>query len=392
MMLARVRGLASEASGAVADLGVLVPITAALVLQNGLDAATILVGVGTLYLAAGLYFKVPVPVQPIKAAAAIAIAQGLGAEMIAAAGICLGVIMFALGRSGAAAKLAGSFPVPLVRGLQLGVGLLLFQVAFRLLPEGSRLSLYLWAGAVAVLLTIASLGTRRFPMALFIIVLAMGYSVATGLEVEVQASLWEPRFSSDSFDPSVLWTAFVLLVIPQIPLTFGNAVVAVTDLERRYFGPRAIKATPAAVSMSCGLANITAGAFGGMPMCHGAGGLTSHYRAGARTYGMNILAGGAILVLGLFLGPTAFQLFALIPAVVLAGLLSFTGLHHSFLVLDLRGHELVVALITGVAGWATSNLALGLAIGALAYRLPQLIIYLSRSGGTERGYGSGNGV
>jgi MFS superfamily sulfate permease-like transporter len=376
----------------VADLGVLVPISAALVLQNGLDAATILVGAGAFYLLAGLYFRVPIPVQPIKAAAAIAIASGLGVETIAAAGIILGVIMFILGRSGAAAKLAGLFSLPLVRGLQLGVGLLLLQVAFRLLPAGSETSNYILVLVIAALLTVASIGTKRLPAALAIVVTGIGYSLVAGSPIEIRAELWQPLFAAGSFDPAVLWSALILLVIPQIPLTFGNAVVAVTDLERSYFGPQASRATPAAVSTSCGLANIAVGALGGMPMCHGASGLTAHYRAGARTYKMNVIAGGALLTLGILFGPTAFQLFALIPTVVLAGLLTFTGVHHSLLVLNVRGYDLAIALVTGLTGWATSNLTIGLAAGLLLLHAPGLATVLSRSGGNEQGYGSSRGV
>jgi hypothetical protein len=107
---------------------------------------------------------------------------------------------------------------------------------------------------------------------------------------------------------------------------------------------------------------------------------------------MNVIAGGALLTLGILFGPTAFQLFALIPTVVLAGLLTFTGVHHSLLVLNVRGYDLAIALVTGLTGWATSNLTMGLAAGLLLLHAPGLATVLSRSGGNEQGYGSSRGV
>jgi len=98
-------------------------------------------------------------------------------------------------------------------------------------------------------------------------------------------------------------TPFVLLVIPQLPLTFGNAVVAVNELEHEYFGPAARRVSPSAVCLSAGLGNTVSALFGGMPMCHGAGGLTAHARLGARTAGMNLVLGAAFLALGLFFAP-----------------------------------------------------------------------------------------
>src|SRR5687767_3256070 len=100
------RRILGDASGSVADLGVLVPITVALVVQNGFDPATVFVGVGSLYVAAGLFFRVPVPVQPIKAAAALTIANGLDPVVLSTAGIILGAIIFVLGISGLSDRVA----------------------------------------------------------------------------------------------------------------------------------------------------------------------------------------------------------------------------------------------------------------------------------------------
>jgi sulfate permease, SulP family len=362
-----------DASGAVADLGVFLPIATALIVKNGLDAGTVLVGAGALYIAAGLYFKVPVPVQPIKAAAAIAIARDLSPATIGAAGFLLGVILLTLSATRAAQFLSRIFTRPLVRGLQLGVGLLLVRSALHLPQAPVATATWIVAALAAVLLVVAA-RKGRWPLALAIVVCGVVWSLATGSHaVALKPGLWDPTFVRNVFRPSVLWTAFTLLVIPQIPLTFGNAVVALTDLEHRYFGARARRVNPVSVSLSCGLGNVIVGSLGGMPLCHGSGGLTAHYRSGARSQRMNLLIGVPLLILGLGFGATALSVLGLIPVAILAGLLAFTGVMHALLVSDLRGYELAVAVAMGAVGLWTSNLAWSLALGLVLVWSPSLV-------------------
>ena len=370
-MLRYPRTVLGDASGGVADVGVLLPLMAALVLTSGLDISTALVGVGSLYVLAALAFRVPLPVQPIKAAAAIVIAQELPIEVLAAAGLCLGVLLLALAMTGAADLLSRVFTQPVVRGLQLAVGLLLLKSAVGLDGVEGSLGALLIAAAVAAVLVAAA--PRRAPAALIVLLggLAYGAVTAGGLPAwELQP--WQPQLSTASLSPDVLLQALVVLVLPQVPLTFGNAVVALADLERTYFGAAARRVTPRTVSLSCGTANVAAGLLGGMPMCHGSGGLTAHYRAGARTWRMGLYIGLPLLTGGLLFGPTALALLALVPVAVLAGLLAFTGVCHAALVSDLRGYGLLVALLVGLLGAATGNLAYALVAGLALHGLPAL--------------------
>jgi sulfate permease, SulP family len=63
----RLRFDAPELAGAVADLGVLVPIAVALIIKNGLSPTAALLPAGLLYVVAGLRYRLPVAVQPLKA-------------------------------------------------------------------------------------------------------------------------------------------------------------------------------------------------------------------------------------------------------------------------------------------------------------------------------------
>ena len=294
------RSLLLDASGAVADLGVLVPIAAALVTLNGFDAGTVLIGVGALYLVAGVFFRVPVPVQPIKAASAIAIAAGLAPPHLAAAAVLIGILLLIIGLTDSTRFVTAIFALPLVRGVQLGVGLILVNAALGLGGDTAGTGFFLLSGAIALALIGAGFFRVQVPLALIVVLGGVTFGLLSGGGVEWQSGLWRPDAPFSALQPATLWGALLLLVIPQIPLTLGNAVVAVVDVERRYFGDRAERVDPRAICISTGTANLAAGLLTGMPMCHGSGGLTAHYRAGARTWRMNLLIGGVLLGLGLF--------------------------------------------------------------------------------------------
>ena len=360
-----------DISGAVADLGVLVPLVAALVLVNGMDPGGLLLWAGALSLAAGLYFKVPFPVQPLKALTALAVAQTLSPEVIHAAGLEIGVLLVVMSVTGLADRLAVLFTKPVIRSLQFAVGSLLVVTAVKLAadpPEvfatgsGSFWTLAL-AGAVAVVVAIAA--KLRWNPAGALIMLAgivIGWVMAAP-DVGF-ASFHLPDLGFPSW--SVFGTAFVLLVIPQIPLTYGNAIVGVSDLAREHFGEQAEKVAPRSVAMTCGLGNVVSALAGGMPMCHGSSGLSAHVRLGARTKAMNVMLGTALIALGVFYSEHLIALFGVLPVWALAGFLAYAGLRHALLVLDLRGVRLAVALVAGILGVATGNLAIttGVAIAA----------------------------
>jgi MFS superfamily sulfate permease-like transporter len=168
-------------------------------------------------------------------------------------------------------------------------------------------------------------------------------------------------------DAAAVWTALTLLVLPQIPLTFANSCLATADAARTYFGERAAPVRPRRLATTLGSANVLAGAIGGMPVCHGAGGLTAHHAFGARTAGAPLLMGAGLLVLALAAGSGLAALLAAFPLPILSGMLAAAGVLHIRLLRDLRTPwELSVAIAVGVVG-VTVNLALGLLLGLAAW-------------------------
>jgi len=319
-----------EFIGAFGDLGTFIPIFIPLVAINGLNPQTILLSVGLCYIICGFYYKIPIPVQPLKALTAIAIAGGLSLSIISAGTILMGIIMLFLAVSRLINPLVRIFSQPIVRGIQLGVGLLLIKAAAVLIFDGQR-SLPAYIS-----------GERGF-----------GISI--------------PRL--DDF-----MTAFFLLVIPQLPLTLGNSIVATSDVARRYFGERAKRVTAYSLSLGLGIANILSGLISSMPVCHGSSGVTAHYSFGARSRFAPIIIGFACFVLGLIFGNEAIKIIKLIPYPILGIMLFYVGLRHSLLVVDLREKELLTALFIGIISFISGNLAIGYFAGMAVWYFPRVYL------------------
>jgi SulP family sulfate permease len=369
------RAITGDVSGALADLGILVPLTAALVVVNGLDVGSVLLLAGLLVVSAGLVFRIPFPVQPLKALTALAVAQRLGPDVIHAAGLEVGIVLMLMSLTGLATLMSKLFTKPVVRALQFGVGWLLVVTAVKLVVNppavfvnspSSRTGLLLAAATVVVVVIAA---WRRWYLLSIALVVA---GVIVTLLVE-QPSFGGPSIDLPTFSIppwSVFGTAFVLLVIPQIPLTYGNAVVGVSDLAREQFGERARRVSPARVALVCGLGNVASATFGGMPMCHGSSGLSAHVRMGAQTWKMNAMLGGTLITLGVFFSDQVLEMFGLLPVWVLGGFLAYAGIRHAMLVLDLEPIQIALAIAAAAVGIWTSNLAYTTAIALVIAQAP----------------------
>ena len=385
-----VRPRMGDLSGALADLGTFVPLVAALVLVNGLEPGPLLVLAGVLSLAAGLWFRVPFPVQPLKALTALAVAQALSPDTIRAAGLMIGLILVALTLTGLVDRIAVVFTRPVIRALQLAVGVLLVRTALRLAADPPTLFVATPARTTSVLLALLTLAGvaiavhRRWYPAIVVVVV----SGALASWMLADPVLGAPRLvlPSLALPPIAVWaSAFVLLVIPQIPLTYGNAVVGMADLARERF-PDAVRVRPGSVALSCGIGNIGSALLGGMPMCHGSSGFSAHVRLGARTSAMNVMLGSGLIMLGLVFSDQVLMLFGLLPVWALAGFLAYAGLRHAMLALDLPADRLVLAAMAALAGIVTGNLAVTTVIALGVEWLPRAV---ARTGGRTSRASSG---
>jgi SulP family sulfate permease len=382
-----------EVAGSLGDLGTLLPILIGMILINGLDPIGLLVAIGLYYVASGLYFGVTVPVQPMKVIGAYAIATGLPAQQIFASGIWMAGLLFLIGVTGLIDVIGRAVPRAVIRGVQLSTGTLLMAEGTRFIIGSSKFQLMGGAAEpyldlqriggipIGILLGILAGGivmwfmnNRRFPAGLLVVVggAVVGLLLGThegfaGLELGIHLPRWLP-FGWPAYADWM--TALFVLALPQLPMTVGNAVVADADLSKEYFGPLSHRVTYRSLTISMAIANLVSALLGGMPLCHGAGGLAAHYRFGARTAGSNLFIGAVFILLGLLLGFHALALIYLLPMAILGVMLLFAGSQLALTVIDLNARkDLFVALmILGIT--LATNLAIGFVIGtALAYAL-----------------------
>jgi len=352
----------SEISGAFADLGLLIPLEAALIAVNGLNPTSTLLGVGILYIAAGWYFGLPMPVQPLKALAAIAIAEQLSPDVIAAGALLMSLSLGVLAVTGLIDRLYAIVPTVVVRGIQLGLAYVLIRGALRLLDDpiaadAAQPALSALGVSVRLMVIVAPLAllaiallVRRPTIPASVAVLVAG--VAAGLVFgrwhggaalgPVSMSVGFP--GADSFA-----TAAAVLLTAQLPLTLANSVIATADGVRHYFPNRVDRATPRRISLSIVVGNLWAGFFGGLPVCHGSGGLTAHYRLGARTAKATALLGVILIVLAIVFGAATQSVRTLIPMPFFGILLLFVGIQHVSLAANVeKRRDLLFVGLTGV--------------------------------------------
>ncbi len=381
----------NELAGSLGDLGTLLPLTIALVLINSVPLATTLLVIGGFYAVSGFYYRLPIPVQPLKVVAAVAIAAQLPVETIAASGLILGVILLFLAVTGAIDLVAKIFTRPIVRGIQLGLGMILmikgveFIAAPELILNGPAQAAWLnpVIGIIGAFIVLFFLENKRFPAAILLLVFGVVISLLIGERADTGVAdgglyLIAPDFGQ-------YWQAFFLLVLPQLPLTIGNAIISTRDVAIAKFGEEKTgRVTLKALLTSMGVTGLITGLIGAMPLCHGAGGLAAHYRFGARTGGSNLIIGGAFIVLALLFGDQALQILTLIPKSILGVLLFFAGLELARLIGDTteKSHLIIALAVAGVSV-ATNNMGIGVLVG-LAMQGANIAIQSLQPGGRDQ--------
>ncbi|MGA2983406.1 MAG: putative sulfate/molybdate transporter [Terriglobia bacterium] len=359
-----------DVAGAFGDIGVLFPIAIALITLNHLNPTAVFLTAGLTYCLAARYFQIPIAVQPFKAVAAIALALSLSPSEIASAGLLMGVLLLVVGVTNLAGWLAKLFTLPIVRGIQLGLGLVLMREGLRMVMGsrggrpllGGELASWLIALSGAALLLLLR-DSRRFPAALVLLVsgIVLGVVLQGGklpaLTFGPVALQWlHPHFPE-------LKRVVPLLVIPQFALTFGNSIVATENTARILYGEQAKRVTVRALCLSIAMVNLVSAAILGAPLCHGSGGITAHYRFGARTPKSSYVIGSVCILLALF-GAAAVGLLHLIPLAVLGIFLVYVGIQHAAYLRDLiqRRPQLSIAVCVGLVSFFT-NLMWGSLLG-----------------------------
>ena len=341
----------NEFSGSFGDIGTDLPLIVGMIMVSGIDSASTFIIYGILQIASGLYYGMPMAVQPLKAVATLVIAGNIAGSVIYGGGLAIGIIMLFLTITGLIKKLSTFIPKAVIRGIQMGLGLMLANIALKnYIVEGSGVMEY---GLVIVAFTIALvlLGNRKYPPALFII--GLGILYALFFQIENPTTLFSsvkmeiPNFHIPKWDD--IATGFLILALPQIPLSIGNSILASDQLAKDLYPEK--KITVSKIAFTYSLMNIISPFFSGIPVCHGSGGMAGHHSFGARTGGSVLIYGAFFLILGLFFSHSFDQIVKIFPMQILGVILFFEAITLVFLVRDIQTKKsdfyiaLVVALI-----------------------------------------------
>ncbi len=364
----RIRFDRNELAGAFGDMGTDVPLLIGMALAAGLDGTSVLVMFGAMQIVTGLVYRMPMPVQPLKAMAAIVIAGQASAATLYGAGLAIGFVMLFLAATGLLDWLARVIPRCVVRGIQFGLGLQLASVALGKFVQADGVPGYALA-AGAFIITVSLLGNRRFPAALPVVVLGLAYAVAFNWQGSFGHGLAFrlPRLHVP--EPADILTGFLVLALPQIPLSLGNSVLATRQLAEDLFPDRAL--TIRKIGLTYGLMNLVNPWFGGVPICHGSGGMAGHFAFGGRTGGSVVIYGALFVTLGLFFGGGFDQLSRAFPLPMLGVILLFEALALIWLLRDTAASrtEFPVAVLVGlIAAGLPYGYVIGMLVGtALVY-------------------------
>jgi len=332
-----------EANGSLGDLGTFLPLLMGLSMTQGLDLGTTLIFTGAYNVVTGFLFGIPMPLQPMKTIAAVALSEKqLSLNEVIAAGIFVSICVFIAGATGMIDRFNRVTPVATISGMQLGLGLSLAKKGYTLAAytSNSMKNLRPWFKRDGMFLAIMSglivlwtsapkppnvtsttnkkRGLPRVPAALVLVIL--GFILALSVPNATKSLKFGPS------TPKVLkltWeeakTGIVRAGIPQLPLTTLNSVISVCAVSRELFPNHPAK--PRDVATSVGLMNLMSCWFGAMPSCHGAGGLAAHFHFGARTGGAVCFLGAWKILLGILFGSSLLELLANFPETVLGVML-----------------------------------------------------------------------
>lgn len=366
----RIRFDRNEWSGAFGDMGTDLPLLVGMILAARLDPASVLTVFGLMQILTALLYRMPMPVQPLKAMAALVISQKLPQEVLYGGGLAIGVVMLGLTVSGLIEWVARVVPKPVVRGIQLGLGLQLAGIALRDYVQSDGMGGWLLAG-LGFVVAVWFYGDRKVPAALILVLLGAAYALIVKLN---PAMLWQaaalrlPKVHVPAWTD--VWTGFLVLALPQLPLSIANSVLATRQLVEDLFPQRPIGVRR--IGLTYSLMNLVNPWCGGVPTCHGSGGMAGHYAFGGRTGGSVVIYGSLFLILGLFFSPGFDRVVHVFPLPMLGVLLLFEALTLVVLLRDLGANRADFA-IAGLVGLAAVYLPygyfVGLVTGTLLHRL-----------------------
>jgi hypothetical protein len=351
-----------EWAGAFGDIGTLIPFVVAYITIVKIDPLGLLFMFGICLLSSGFYYKTPLPVQPMKAIGAAAIAGGISPAALFGSGITTGIFWFFAGATGAIKPIAKLATKPVVRGIMLGLGLSFMVDGVHRMKTAPILA------GIALVVTYLLLTNPTVPAMFVLLVIGIGSAPIMDPQIIHELAKIHIGFKLPVFAlPSITWNDLVvgtlLFTIPQIPLTIGNAVIAIVAENNELFPDR--KVTEKGIALSQGIMNLVSPLFGGIPMCHGAGGMAGHVRFGAKTGGALVILGSLLVLIALFFSDSVAIIFKIFPNAILGVILFFAGSELAIVVRDVGDKKSDFYVMLIVAAFAMWNMGVAFLVGII---------------------------
>ena len=353
-----------ELAGAFGDLSTLVPFVLAYISLLNFNPAAVLFAFGLTNLVIGLVYKTPIPVQPMKAigTAAVARAAHITPGMVWGAGLFSGLFWLVMGSTGAIKHIMKLVRKPVIKGIVLGLGVAFLASGLKMMAQAPLTALV----GLALILVLSK--NKKIPAILALLSFGAVTAILAKPQLltelsRVRPSLYIPVFTLKPFTLSEFLQGAVLLALPQVPLTLGNGIIAIVAENNDLFPNRPV--TLRQVTMSTALMNLFTPFTGGIPMCHGAGGMAGHVRFGARTGGATVILGLVLLGLALFFGRSLPLLLMLFPPAVLGVVMFFAGVELASSARDFGTGKKDLFLLAVTAGLAVWNAGAALLAGVI---------------------------
>jgi hypothetical protein len=351
-----------EWAGAFGDVGTLIPFVVAYITIVKVDPLGLLFMFGVCLLAAGFYYRTPLPIQPMKAIGAAAIAGGISPLALFGSGLTTGIFWFLAGVTGAIRPITGLVTKPVVRGIMLGLGLSFMVDGVNRMKTAPVLA------GIGLVVTYLLLTNPKFPAMFMLLIIGVASAVIVNPQLISELSKIHIGFRLPVFSlHKITWDDIVmgtlLFTIPQIPLTLGNAVIAIVAENNELFPDRRV--TERKIAISQGIMNLVSPIFGGIPMCHGAGGMAGHVRFGAKTGGALVILGSLLIIIALFFSDSVSIIFKIFPNAILGVILFFAGSELAIVVRDIGDNKRDFYVMLIVAAFAMWNMGVAFLVGII---------------------------
>lgn len=367
MISGRIKINRNELSGAFGDIGTDLPLIIGMLLATNLEISNTLIVYGILQIITSLVYGMPMPVQPLKAVALIVITQKISSDIIWGAGIAIGVIMLILTITGLVSWLNKVIPKTVVRGIQLGLGLQLCLLSVKDYIPADKTTGYIFA-FIAFIIGLILIGNRKYPPAIFILLLGVIYMFLFHFNIIPDLRFSVPRIIIPHLTWQSIISGLIILAIPQIPLSLGNSIFATHQIAHDLFPEK--KVTVKKIALTYSLMNLISPLLGGIPVCHGSGGIAGHYTFGGRTGGSTLIYGLFYLILGLFFSGNSVETLMIFPKPILGTILLFEGFAMILLVKDIivdRSMFLIAVIVAICAVGLPNGYLIGMVFGTFIF-------------------------